>query len=230
MTIGAKAKYITFDCYGTLVNWQMDRKTKQVLGEHLPPEKEACFLDIFSVYRFDEVLGDWKPYRDVIRSAARRAAKWVGIEYRDSDGDQIYDDIGTWGPHPDVPAGLRALATRYPLVILSNAADDQIAHNVAKLGAPFDRVLTAQQARAYKPRLAAFEYMFETLGVRPEEVIHVSSDPEYDHRPASELGIGTRIFINRSRWEPRPWLGYHEITVLTDLPTLLGIESAVPVS
>lgn len=230
MTIGANAKYITFDCYGTLVNWQMDRKTKQVLGQRLPAEKEERFLETFSVYRFDEVLGDWKPYRDIIRNAARRAAKWVGIEYRESDGDQIYEDIGNWGPHPDVPEALRALATRHPLVILSNAADDQIAHNVAKLGAPFHRVLTAQQARAYKPRLAAFEYMFDTLGARPEEIIHVSSDPEYDHRPAFELGIGTRIFVNRSRWAPRPWLDYHEIKVLTELPKLLGIETGVPVS
>ena len=66
-------------------------------------------------------------------------------------------------------AALRTLATRYPLVILSNASDQQIALNVARLGAPFHRVLTAEQARVYKPRLAAFLYLFDALGCRAKD-------------------------------------------------------------
>lgn len=230
MALGAGARYITFDCYGTLVSWQMTPKIKEVFGRRLPPEKTDRFIRTCSAYRFDEALGDWKPYRDVICDATRRAAAFCGIEYDEGDGHQLYEAIGTWGPHPDVPDGLRALASRYPLVILSNAADDQIPQNVARLGAPFHRVLTAEQARSYKPRLRAFEFMFEQLDCRPDEIIHVSSDLEYDHRPAADLGIGTRIFIDRWGDPPQPWLGYHAVKVLTDVPALLGVARSAAVA
>lgn len=73
------------------------------------------------------------------------------------------ESVPTWGPHPDVPEPLSVLAHRYPLVILSNAADEQIMSNVEKLGAPFHAVFTAEQAQAYKPRFRAFEYMLDQL-------------------------------------------------------------------
>ena len=226
MTIGQNAKFMTFDCYGTLVDFQISRTMKELFGARLPADRAEAFIRLASACRFDEALGPWKPYKDVICDATRRAATLAGIEYRESDGEQLYEAIGTWGPHPDVPAALRALATRFPLVILSNANDRQIALNVARLGAPFHKVLTAEQARAYKPRFAAFLYMFETLGCRPEELIHVSSSIQYDNRPAADLGIGTRIFVNRGHDRPQPWLGYHEIKDLSALPALLGIEGA----
>jgi 2-haloacid dehalogenase len=226
MTIGAGARFMTFDCYGTLIDFQMTRTIGEVFGPRLPADRARAFITLASACRFDEVLGPWKPYRDVIRDATSRAATLLGIEYRDEDGDRLYEAIGTWGPHPDVPAALRALATRYPLVIMSNAHDPQLAQNVARLGAPFHKVLTAEQARAYKPRFAAFLYMLDELGCRPDEVIHVSSSIEYDHRPAADLGIGTRVFVNRGHSQPQPWLGYHEIRDLAALPALLGIEPA----
>jgi 2-haloacid dehalogenase len=223
VAIGATAKFITFDCYGTLINFEMAKAITETFGTRLPADRAPAFISLASAYRFDEALGDWKPYRQIIKDATRRAARFAGIEYRDSDGDRLYEAIGTWGPHPDVPVALRALASRYPLVILSNAADEQIPANVARLGAPFHRVLTAEQARAYKPRLAAFEFMFDALGAKPEELIHVSSSPGYDLRPAAALGIGTRILVDRDHEPQQPWLGYHVIQDLSGLPELLGI-------
>jgi 2-haloacid dehalogenase len=231
MTLAENSKYITFDCYGTLINFQMTTAIKDVFGPRLTLESDKTdeFVRLASAFRFDEVLGDWKPYKDVICDATRRAAQFLGIDYRDSDGVQLYERIPAWGPHPDVPEGLRALARRYPLVILSNAADDQIARNVATLGAPFHKVLTAEQARAYKPRLAAFLYMFDALGCRPEQIIHVSSSVEYDLRPAADLGVGTRIYVNRGYEESQPWLGYHEVKDLSGVASLLDIPvTAVP--
>ena len=224
MAIGKNAKFTTFDCYGTLVDFQISRTMKDVFGARLPADRAEPFIRLAAACRFDETLGPWKPYKDVICDATSRAARLMGIEYRASDGERLYEAIGTWGPHPDVPVALRTLATRFPLVILSNADDRQIALNVARLGAPFHKVLTAEQARAYKPRFAAFLYMIETLGCRPEEIIHVSSSIQYDHRPAADLGIGTRIFVNRGHERPQPWLDYHEVKTLAELPALLGIE------
>lgn len=103
----------------------------------------------------------------------------------------------TWGPHADVPAGLSRIADKIPLVVLSNASDDQIQKNVDLLGAPFHRVYTAQQAQAYKPRLQAFEYMLDQLGCSPEDILHVSSSLRYDLMSADDLGIKNKVFVNR---------------------------------
>jgi 2-haloacid dehalogenase len=220
-------KYVTFDCYGTLTNFQINAVTRQVLGNRLPADPSA-FLTTFKWYRFDEVLGDWKPYRQIIRDSFSRAMRRHGLEPDEAAADTIYEAIGTWGPHPDVPAGLAALAERYPLVILSNAADDQIPSNVAQLGAPFDAVITAQQARAYKPRLAAFEYLLERLGVGPDEIVHVSASLRYDLMPAHDLGFPNTVYVNRGYEPSVPYYGYREISSIAELPGLFGIHGRTP--
>jgi 2-haloacid dehalogenase len=184
-----------------------------------------AFCASAEAYRFDEVLGAYKPYRQVIRDATRRAARRYRVEYRDADGDALYEAIGTWGPHPGVTAALNVLAERWRLVILSNAADDQIAHNVARLGAPFHEVITAEQARAYKPRMGAFEYMLERLGCPPDEIVHVSSSPRYDLITARELGFPHLVLLDRDYEPPEPWIGYQAIRDLAELPALLAGEN-----
>jgi 2-haloacid dehalogenase len=142
------------------------------------------------------------------------------MTYDEAAADAIFDAIRTWGPHPDVPGGLSRLAERYPLVILSNADDEEIPHNVAQLGAPFHAVLTAQQARAYKPRLAAFEYMLDALGCDVDDIVHVSASLRYDLMPAHDLGIRNKVYVNRGYEPSTPYYGYREITTIEELPAL----------
>lgn len=216
-------KFVTFDCYGTLIWFQIGDSTKRILGARLSPELAPSFIESFRGYRIDEVLGAWQPYHDVIANAYRRTCQKHSFGYSDADADAIYESIGTWGPHADVPDGLARLAARVPLVILSNAADDQIPANVAKLGAPFAHVLTAQQAQAYKPRLRAFEYMFDTLGVGPQDIVHVSASLRYDLMPAYDLGIANKVYVNRGYEPSAPFYGYREIATVAELPGLFGI-------
>jgi 2-haloacid dehalogenase len=162
----------------------------------------AAFVADFSVYRRDEIRGAWQPYRDVVARALQRTCAKHGLPFDQDVADEIYARVPTWGPHPDVAAGLAKVAKHIPLVILSNAMEDQIPHNVARLGAPFAHVLTAEGAGAYKPQLRAFEYMFDTLGCGPEDVAHVSSSFRYDLMSATDLGIPQRIWVNRGH-EPR---------------------------
>jgi 2-haloacid dehalogenase len=220
--LDVRPRYISFDCYGTLIKFEMDSTIARVFGDRLPADVLAAFCASAEAYRFDEVLGEYKPYRQVIRDATRRAARRHRVEYRDADGDQLYDAIGSWGPQPGVAAALNVLAAHWPLVILSNAADDQIAHNVARLGASFHQVITAEQARAYKPRMAPFEYMLERLGCAPEEIVHVSSSPRYDLITARELGFPHLVLLDRDYEPPQPWIGYQVIRDLAELPARLG--------
>ena len=118
---------------------------------------------------------------------------------------------------------LARIARHIPLVALSNASNDQIAANVAKLGAPFHATFTAESARAYKPRLQAFEYMFDQLGCSPADVLHVSSSLRYDLIPAYMLRIGARAWVARGHDFPNPYFGYTEIKDIGGLPALVGL-------
>ena len=216
-----KPRYVSFDCYGTLVHFQMDRALVDVFASRLVPETRDQFLATCEAYRFDEVLGEYKPYRRVIADATRRAACRYGIEFREDDGDQLYGAVPTWGPHPGVAEALTTLGMRHNLVILTNAADEQIMDNVDQLRASFHAVFTAEQARAYKPRLAPFEYMLQQLDCRPNEIVHVSSSAAYDLRPARDAGITNTVLLDRGYEPPQPWLGYREIKSLPELVNVL---------
>jgi len=218
-----RPKYVTFDCYGTLTWFRIGDVTRELLADRIAPERMDAFLKDFNWYRFDEVLGAWKPYVDVIKSSLERTCKRHGVRFVEADGRALYDAVPTWGPHPDVPEPLKRVAARYPLVILSNASDDQIMHNVKLLEASFHKVCTAQQAQAYKPRMRAFEYMFDTLGCGPQDVLHVSASLRYDRMPAYGLGIRHKLYVNRGYEPSVPYYEYHETTTIDGLAKLLGV-------
>jgi len=219
----SEIRYVSFDCYGTLIDFRVGDLTRTLLSERLPEERMATFLEDFSAYRFDEVLGAWKPYAEVLHRALERTCRRHGVSFDPADAAAIVAAVPGWGPHADVPAPLARLAREIPLVILSNAADSQIQSNVDRLGAPFHAVLTAEQAQAYKPRLRAFEYMFDMLGCGPEHVMHVSSSLRYDLMSAADLRIGRRVFVERGHGPGNPAYGYQAIADLGGLTGLLGL-------
>ena len=98
--------YITFDCYGTLSNFQMSHLTRTLFADRLPPDCLPAFTTDFSAYRFDEVLGEWKPYADVIQQALRRCCRRWGLPAHDAAAQRLYEAIPTWGPHPGRPGGV----------------------------------------------------------------------------------------------------------------------------
>jgi len=221
--IDFEPKYITFDCYGTLTKFRMADMARELYSDRLQGDDLETFVRFFAAYRRDEVLGAWKPYREVILSSVKRACQRVGIAYSEAEAESFYLAVPTWGPHPDVPAGLSRLAKKYKLVILSNASNDQIQSNVDKLGAPFHAVFTAQQAQSYKPRMQGFEYMFEQLGCKPEDVLHVSSSLRYDLMTAEDLGIKHKAFVKRGHEPSTPYYNYHEVDDIGGLATLLSL-------
>jgi 2-haloacid dehalogenase len=218
-----RPKYITFDCYGTLTRFRMSDLTRELFADRVAPARMDQFVADFNAYRFDEVLGPWKPYADVIENALRRTCARWRIECRPDEGRRFYEAVPTWGPHGDVPEPLTRVAQHYPLVILSNASDDQIQHNVAKLKAPFHAVFTAEQAGAYKPRFQAFEYMLDKLGCGPEDVLHVSASLRYDLMPARGLGIRHKVFVARGYEPSTPYYEYDEIADIGGLPAIVGL-------
>ena len=218
-----RPRYVTFDCYGTLTRFRMGDMAREMFADRIEPTRMDQFVVDFASYRLDEVLGAWKPYVDVLKSALRRTCKKWGLAYSEAEGQAYYDAVPTWGPHADVTAGLARVARHIPLVILSNASNDQIPHNVAKLGAPFHAVFTAEQAQAYKPRMQAFEYMLDQLGCAPEDVLHVSSSLRYDLMSADDLGIVNKVFVNRGHGPGNAAYRYTEINDIGGLPGVVGL-------
>jgi len=218
-----KPKFITFDCYGTLINFEMAPVARKVYADRLSGEALEQFVRDFSAYRLDCVLGPWRMYGEVVADALQRSCKKNGVEYRDSDATSHYDAIKTWNPHPNVVEPLKRVAAEYPLVILSNSEVDLIPYSVEKLEAPFHAVCTAQEAQAYKPRMQAFEFMFDTLGCGPEDVLHCSSSFRYDLMTAYDLGITMKAFVNRGHEPLNSYYQVHEIPDIGGLPGLVGL-------
>ena len=221
--IDFEPKYITFDCYGTLTKFRMAELAREIYGDRLQGAQMERFVTFFAGYRLDEVLGAWKPYRDVVVNSVRRTCQRMGVAFNESEAEKFYLAVPTWGPHPDVPEGLSRLAKKYKLVALSNASDDQIQSNVDKLGAPFHKVFTAQQAQSYKPRMQGFEYMFDQLDCNPEDVLHVSSSLRYDLMTAHDLGVKHKAFINRGHEPSTPYYQYYEVKGIPELAAELGL-------
>lgn len=215
--------FISFDCYGTLINFEMGPTAAKLFTDRVDAARMTPFLDSFKAYRLDEVLGPWKPFFDVVESSIQRTCDVHGVEYRDSDAKALYAAVPTWQPHPNVVETLEAIAPHYPLVILSNSMIDLIPASVEHLKAPFHAVYTAEEAQAYKPRMQAFEYMLDQLGTTPDRMMHCSSSFRYDLMTASDLGFMAKAFIDRGHEPTSTNYGVSRLADVRELPALLGL-------
>ena len=218
-------KVITFDCYGTLVQWYevLLREIGATLAAHGRDEAEAsAILDSFSAQ--GRRLTAEKPhrlYKDVLRTGFQAAFGEHGLAPSPEAIDRIASSVTTMGPHPEVPDALRRLRARYKLAIFTNSDEDLIAPAVARLGVPFDHVITAEAAQAYKPSRQLFEYAYRTMGVTPDETVHVAMGMYWDKKACHELGL-RGIWVNRRGETGNPdWLPYAEVSDLEGAAALL---------
>ena len=223
MGFDAKPKFVTFDMNGTLIRFRISDALREVLGDRLPAEIAEDYLQACKAYRIDECMGDYQPFDRIVANSMERASRQVGVEYREDDARAVYETIPTWGPYPGVTEALNRLAEAVPLVIITNSDTPHAVRLAKNLQAPFEVVITAEQMGVYKPRLRAFEYMFDKLGVTPDEIVHVSASPMYDLRSAAIMGIRNKVYVDRGFEHDEHWLGYERITDIADLPVLFGL-------
>lgn len=218
-------RIITFDCYGTLVQWHevLLHEIGIVLAKQgQPGEKAEAILDAFSAQsRRLTAEKPHRPFKDILRMGFTAAFQEQGVSPHADGIESITHAPARMGPHPEVPEALRRLRERYKLAILTNSDDDIIGPTVAGIGVPFDYVITAQRARAYKPSRQIFDYAYQEMGVDPENTIHVAMGMYTDMKACHELGL-RGIWVNR-RGETRnsDWLPYREVSDLTGAASLL---------
>ena len=194
---------LTFDCYGTLVDWEAG--IARGLGEMLASQGITAdmeeLLERFAGHETALEAGPYRRYREILAEAGRRIGRDYGVEPSDDAVEAFGASVGEWPAFPDSAAALARLAERFRLGVITNCDDDLFAQTNRRLGVTFDWIVTAEQAGSYKPDPRNFELAFERIDVPRERIVHVAQSLYHDHVPAKALGM-TTVWIDRRRDRP----------------------------
>ncbi len=192
--------WFTFDCYGTLIDWEagMKRCFREILAEKRSPVSLEQFAADWEEIQFRMIQEPYRPYREILAESLLETLERHRVLSSFSDGERLAAALPSWKPFPEVNATLGGLKkSGFRLAIISNIDDDLLSQTVKHFTVAFDRLLTAEQARAYKPSEKVFRYALEQLQCPPQQIAHVAFGARYDLLPAQEIGFRT-IYINRS--------------------------------
>jgi 2-haloacid dehalogenase len=194
---------LTFDCYGTLIDWESGilPVLRRILSAHRKKSNDASLLKLYGDFEQRSEQGAFQPYRQVLESVVRQFGTEFGFNPTAAETRSLPGSLPTWKPWPDTVAALRRLKTRFRLAILSNVDDDLFAATRPQLGVEFDQVITAQQAQAYKPSLKVFELALSRINSPAHRVLHVGQSIYHDVIPAQALGLAT-VWVNRPSARP----------------------------
>ena len=209
-------RWLTFDCFGTLIDWRHGIRTT---GELLFPGRGQDFLDTYIALEAEvESEGPFKRYRAVLTETTRRVAKRLEVELKPDDATALVSTIPYWPPFGDVGPALGELRKQgWKFALLTNCDRDIIALTQRRLPANFDAVVTAEDVSAYKPNPAHFRLFQSTFASSASAWIHVAQSYFHDIQPTHELGI-TKIWVNRQGEKDDPALADAVIRGLAELP------------
>jgi 2-haloacid dehalogenase len=199
----SRYEILTFDCYGTLVDWETGilAALHRILSAHKKQIDDATLLKLYGDFEQLSEQGTFRPYRQVLESVVRQFGAKLQFTPSAAEVHSLPDSLRTWKPWPDTVAALRQLKSRFRLAILSNVDDDLFAHTRPQLEIDFDEVITAQQAQAYKPSLKIFELALSRIHAPAHRVLHVGQSIYHDVIPAQSLGLAT-VWVNRPSARP----------------------------
>jgi 2-haloacid dehalogenase len=210
-------RWATFDCYGTLVDWDGGVKAglRGVFGD------EGGFERYHQLERAIQAERPGESYREVMASTLDRLAAESGAELAPGQRDALGEALPGWPVHPEVPASLAELrADGWKLAILSNTDRDFIEASMKSIGVPFELAIVASEVGSYKPAHGHWKAFYDQTGADPAGHVHVAASLFHDIAPANELGIPS-VWINR--------LGETPTTERPDaeLPDLSGLAQAL---
>ena len=199
----SRFEILTFDCYGTLIDWEAGilSALHRILASHKKHIDDATLLKLYGDFELRSEAGVFHPYREVLQSVVRQFGIELGFTPTAEEVSSLPDSLPTWRPWPDTVAALHQLKSRFHLAILSNVDDDLFAATRPQLGVDFDEVITAQQAHAYKPSLKLFELALSRVNAPAHRVLHVGQSIYHDVIPAQALGLAT-VWVNRPSARP----------------------------
>jgi 2-haloacid dehalogenase len=194
----ARFRVLTFDCYGTLIDWETGilSALHRILAAHDKTADDATLLKHYGDFEAAAEQGEFRSYREVLQTVVRRFGKEFGFSPSEEEVCSLPGSLPTWKPWLDTIAALNQLKKNFRLAVISNVDDDLFAATRPQLQVHFDHVITAQQAHAYKPSLRIFELALSQIGVPANRILHVGQSIYHDVQPAPLLGLST-IWVNR---------------------------------
>ena len=225
---GPKPAWLTFDCYGTLIQWDegLLAATDRILSAKGGNIDQKAFIAVYD--RHEHALEEERPHRtfaEVSALALERAMVEFGLPFELEDAEILTSSIGKMPPFPEVVATLERLkAAGFRLAIISNTDDAIIAGNVAQLGGFIDRVITAEQAGAYKPSSQIFHHAWKSLEIGMDDLVHICASPHLDLAAARELGFRA-VWVDRGTGR-KPLADYRPNKIVPTLDKVPAILAA----
>ena len=194
-------EWLSFDCYGTLVDWEtgITAAVAEMFARHRVRKSKDEILALFaSSEPRVQSSGEFLEYRSVLRDVMQIMAWESGIRLSAAEAEMLPDSLPSWPVFPEAPEALKQLQSSYRLAIISNVDDSLFARSEEALGIKFDAVITSQQARYYKPNLRSFELAQERMGLDSDisKWLHVGESLYHDIGPANRLGIDS-VWVKR---------------------------------
>jgi len=214
----AASRWATFDCYGTLIDWNLGIRTE--LERIFGVERAPRLLERYHELEPEIESEPFRSYHEVLTLTLERLARDEQIQIPEGEAGALARSLPDWPPFSEVPAALAELRDRgWLLALLSNTDRDFIAASQRQLGVPIDLTVVAEDIRSYKPAHAHWEHFFEVTTAEREGHVHVAASLLHDVAPARELGLRS-VWINRlgEQAEPDP---DRELPDLSDLPDVL---------
>lgn len=208
---------LTFDVYGTIIDWETGilEALQPVFKRHGVRVDDEALLEAYAAREAAIECGPYRSYRDVLARSLAQLGQHFGCTPTSDELARFSTSVRDWPAFPDSAAALAALKGHFKLAPISNCDDDLLASSIAKIGIDFDWIVTAQQARSYKPSLATFRFAFDRIPVARERMLHVAQSLFHDHVPAKALGLAT-VWVNRRHGKP----GYGATPPATASPDL----------
>lgn len=189
---------LTFDCYGTLVDWERGivDAFRSIIGQRATGTSDSELLDAFLEIDWRLIAGPFRPYSDILATAAREVLSRLGIRIGKEDETAFVHSVPSWPLFPETLPSLKRLSKRFRLAIISNIDDYLIEGTLKSLHVPFSTVVTSEQARCYKPSAGIFQVALGELGESPDKIVHVA-EGLCEAAPARQLGMGS-VWVRRS--------------------------------
>jgi 2-haloacid dehalogenase len=220
-------KFVTFDCYDTLVAYTAGKHAAiRAMVAEKGGDAAAAEAVIAAAEAREHALqnaAEFKVLNVVLHESLEAALNDASLPYAEADGARLVQAVADARPFDDVAPALERLRTKYKTAILSNSERAVMRHNTASIGVPFDQVVLAEEVGAYKPDHRMFHALLERCGCAKDEIVHVAQGFYHDIMPGHALGI-RRIWINRqSKLGDQAYSPYDELPDLTELPRLLDV-------
>jgi 2-haloacid dehalogenase len=218
------ARWATFDCYGTLVDWFGG--TRAALAALWPDRDADALLERYMAVEPVVQEGRGIPYRTVQAETVTKLAAEEGLDLPPERRGSLSASLPGWPVFPEVPGALKELRDRgWRLAILSNTDPDLLNASLASIGVPIDERVVASDIGSYKPAFGHWEAFFERTGADRRGHVHVAASLFHDIEPCAKLGLPAVWINRRNETSGLPRAG--ELTDLSGLPdTLDGLVPA----